>query len=119
FVLRGAVRFRPPGLRKVGAAAPHRALTDRHYGALACVMNSRRLISDIGAPSRAGATGRSTANSTWYRRDSKPLEFGSSQAQASGGPFGHAAAAPPSRVMTSRRFIRSPRRRWRAASTGG
>jgi hypothetical protein len=27
----------------------------------------------------------------------------------------HAAAAPPSRVMNSRRFIRSPRRRGRAA----
>ena len=29
---------------------------------------------------------------------------------------GHAAAAPPSSVMNSRRFIRSPRRRGRAAS---
>jgi tRNA-splicing ligase RtcB len=29
---------------------------------------------------------------------------------------GHAAAAPPSSVMNSRRFTRSPRRRWRAAS---
>ena len=28
---------------------------------------------------------------------------------------GHAAAAPPSSVMNSRRFIRSPRRQWRAA----
>ena len=31
---------------------------------------------------------------------------------------GHAAAAPPSSVMNSRRFIRSPRRRGRAASAG-
>ena len=31
---------------------------------------------------------------------------------------GHAAAAPPSSVMNSRRFIRSPRRRGRAAIGG-
>src|SRR5262245_45607835 len=30
---------------------------------------------------------------------------------------GHAAAAPPSSVTNSRRFTRSPRRRWRAART--
>src|SRR5262249_15509954 len=29
---------------------------------------------------------------------------------------GHAAAAPPTSDMNSRRFTRSPRRRWRAAS---
>ena len=31
---------------------------------------------------------------------------------------GHAAAAPPSSVMNSRLFTRSPRRRWRAACPG-